>query len=429
MAVAPTLLVGLGGTGSDILNRVSSLLNEEQKNKVSFCILDTDVNELAEIKEKNPDINIIQTSANSTVGEYLSLDRNALDNWFPVNQILNRKALTEGAGQVRAISRLAFDAVIKRDGMEELHNAVDKLFKLTNSDKQQALRVVIVSSLAGGTGSGILLPTALYIKKYLKSRFPQLSCITRGFFILPEVFFDVIKGNAERDNLRCNAYATLRELDAFLMKGDGSLAKKYHDHVKLSFPKSNSTHYEEINEMPYDYCFLFDSVNIDGKTMSSFPQYKEHAANCIYAQSIGPMNKRSNSSEDNTIREIAKQGGRNRYAAAGSAVLKYPWQDIRDYIAYQWAKECISSQWLRFDNELNNIRKANIDLRAAGHYIKDTDRGDEYVQVIESQKAADIPFAKFIANQLEKRMTKGKSWGHRTRIISVGLGLLWMVNC
>ncbi|MCL1950689.1 MAG: tubulin-like doman-containing protein [Turicibacter sp.] len=411
MSVAPTLLVGLGGTGSDILNRVSALLNEGQKQKVSICVLDTDVNELSDIKNRNPKIQTIQTSANSTVGEYLSLDRSALDEWFPVNQILNRKTLTEGAGQVRAISRLAFDAVLRNDGMEPLHKAVDELFKLESSGKQQALRVVIVSSLAGGTGSGIILPTAMYIKKYLKSRFPQLSSITRGFFILPEVFFDVIKGKAERDNLRVNAYATLRELDAFLMKGDGSLASKYEESVRLKFPKSNSNDYEEVNEMPYDYCFLFDSINIDGKTMSSFNQYKEHAANCIYAQSIGPMNKRSNSSEDNTIREIAKQGGRNRYAAAGSAVLKYPWEDVRDFIALKWAQENISSQWLRFDHEIMEKRKANAELRSKGHYIKDMDRGKAYIDSVESQKASGIHFAGFVSGQMDKRDDQGEKIG------------------
>ena len=67
--------------------------------------------------------------------------------------------------------------------------------------------MVIVSSLAGGTGSGLILPVALYLKNYLATKFQASANITRGFFILPEVFYEVIRGQSERNNLRCNAYA------------------------------------------------------------------------------------------------------------------------------------------------------------------------------------------------------------------------------
>ena len=218
--IAPTLLVGLGGTGSKIVCKVSRLVTEEQREHLGFAVFDTDINELRDIQRDNPFIKIIQTSTKLSVGEYLNIDTHARDNWFPVNAILNSKTLTEGAGQVRAISRLAFDTALRAGKMEQLHEGIQELYKLDEGQGEQALRVIIVSSLAGGTGSGLILPVALYIKNYLKTHFRQSANITRGFFILPEVFDEVIPGQAERNNLRSNAYATLRELDAFLMKGD-----------------------------------------------------------------------------------------------------------------------------------------------------------------------------------------------------------------
>ena len=107
--IAPTLLVGLGGTGSKIVCKVSRLVTEEQREHLGFAVFDTDINELRDIQRDNPFIKIIQTSTKLSVGEYLNIDTHARDNWFPVNAILNSKTLTEGAGQVRAISRLAFD--------------------------------------------------------------------------------------------------------------------------------------------------------------------------------------------------------------------------------------------------------------------------------------------------------------------------------
>lgn len=196
--IAPTLLVGLGGTGSKIVCRVSQMVTEEQRKRIGFAVFDTDINELREIREANPFIKTIQTSTKLTVGEYLNIDTHARDEWFPVNGILNSKSLTEGAGQVRAISRLALDTAIRAGNMEPLHNAIEELYKLEGDSSEQALRVVIVSSLAGGTGSGLILPVALYLKNYLATKFQASANITRGFFILPEVFYEVIRGQSER---------------------------------------------------------------------------------------------------------------------------------------------------------------------------------------------------------------------------------------
>lgn len=394
--IAPTLLVGLGGTGSKIVCRVSKMVTEEQRKRIGFAVFDTDINELREIREENPYIKTIQTSTKLTVGEYLNIDTHARDTWFPVNGILNSKSLTEGAGQVRAISRLALDTAIRAGNMEPLHKAVEELYKLEGNSGEQALRVVIVSSLAGGTGSGLILPVALYLKNYLATKFQASANITRGFFILPEVFYEVIHGQTERNNLRCNAYAALRELDAFLMKGDKTLAEKYEKSVRVEFPRVGSSEVEEYDVRPYDFCFLFDAQNTEGKKLNSFNQYLDHAANCIYSQSIGPMNKRSNSSEDNTIRELCAQRGRNRYAGAGSAMLIYPTEDVKKYIALNWTKECVSKQWMVFDDMYREKCIANSEMRAQGFHVRDIEASVDYIESINQMAKQKDPFAKAI---------------------------------
>ncbi|MBQ8791499.1 MAG: hypothetical protein IJZ51_09325 [Ruminiclostridium sp.] len=395
---APTLLVGLGGSGGKIIKRVAAMVTEEQKKNISFITFDTDINELREIQEECPFIRTIQTSTRQTVGDYLSKDEYARNEWFPVNAILNGKALSEGAGQVRSISRLALDTVIRAGKMEPLHQAIQALYKVEEDKVEQALRVIIVGSLAGGTGSGLILPVGLYIKNYLASHFRQSANITRGFFILPEVFFEVIRGTSERNNLRANAYAALRELDAFLMKGDGTLPEKYMDSVKMLFPRESSGGYEEYNVSPYDFCFLFDAQNAEGGKLNSYNQYLDHAANCIYAQSIGPMNKRSNSSEDNTIRKLAKERGRNRYAGAGASMLIYPFEAIKKFIALKWSKHCISKFWLTYDDIYKEICKSNAkENETRGTNIQNPDPYEYYVNQIDSNaRQQDDPFASAI---------------------------------
>lgn len=406
---APTLLVGLGGTGCKIVERVARLVTREQQNDIAFAVFDTDINDLRKIQARSPFIKTIQTSTKQTVGEYLNKDTHARDSWFPVNAILNSKTLTEGAGQVRSISRLALETVIRAGKMEPLHEAIQSLYKVEEGKADQALRVIIVSSLAGGTGSGLLLPIALYIKNYLATHFRQSANITRGFFILPEVFFEVIPGQVERNTLKANAYAALRELDAFLMKGDATLHPRYKDTVKMEFPRIASSGYEEYNVRPYDFCFLFDAQNADGVKLNSFDQYLDHAANCIYSQSIGPMNKRSNSSEDNVIRKLAKERGRNRYAGAGASMLIYPFEDIKSFIALKWAKECVSKQWLTFDNMYKDICVENNHKREQGIAVQNQPPEEFYMTTVESQASQGNPFAKAIIKSCGRYSADGVS--------------------
>ena len=395
---APTLLIGLGGTGCRIVERVSRLATPEQRDSIAYAVFDTDVNDLRGIKERNPFIHTIQTSTKQTVGEYISKDIHASSKWFPMNKILNRKTMTEGAGQVRAVSRLAFEAAMRAGMLEPLHEAIQSLFKVEEDKPDQSVRVIIVSSLAGGTGSGLILPVGLYVRQYLDNHFHKSSSIFRGFFILPEVFYNVISSMSERNNLKANAYATLRELDAFLMKGDGTLPDKYKRTVELEMPSGAGGAYEDYSKSPYDYCFLFDAQNAEGGKLNSFNQYLDHAANCIYSQSIGPMNKRSNSSEDNTIRALARERGRNRYAGAGASMLIYPVNDIKKFIALKWTSECVSNQWLVIDKVYKEICIENASKRQKGINAPNPEPFNFYMQQIDNLKEHDDPFAKAIYN-------------------------------
>lgn len=395
---APTLLVGLGGTGCKIIAAVSELVTEEQLKRIEFVAIDTDINELRDISKKHSFIRPIQISSRLTVGEYLEINKRARDSWFPVNKMLNSKVLSEGAGQVRSISRLAFEAAVRDGNTEPLHQAISNLYKMEYTAQTQALRIIIVSSLAGGTGSGIIVPAGLYIKNYINTHYRHSATITRGFFLLPEVFYGVIPSESGRNNLRTNAYASLRELDAFQMKADETLDSKYADSVKMEFPCPGTDTFDEYSARPYDFCFLYDAQNANGSKFepNSLGVSIKHAASCIYAQSIGPTNKRSNSSEDNVIRRICAERGRNRYAGAGSSMLIYPREAVKKYIALSWTKKTVTDTWLAYDSAYSKECK-KIDSERANGIYKPTPEFEEYFpKLIENLKNSNDPRAKAI---------------------------------
>jgi len=408
---APTLLVGLGGRGCKVICQVAELVSNEQLKNIEFVAIDTDVNELQDVERKYPFVKTIQISSRMTVGEYLEINKHARDTWFPVNKMLNSKVLSEGAGQVRAISRLAFETAIREGKMQPLHDAIDNLYKVDSTRQSQALRVIIASSLAGGTGSGIVLPAGLYIKNYITTHFRHSATITRGFFLLPEVFYGSITSESMKNNLKSNAYATLRELDAFLMRADGTLAEKYTDSVKVDFPRPDSNAYEDYLVRPYDFCFLYDAQNSEGNKFCphSLEEYTKHAASCIYAQSIGPMNARSNSSEDNTIRRLSADQGRSRYAGAGSSMLIYPIADIKKYLGLSWTKKMVTEGWLTYDNQFREQCIRAEEKRGNGVFVEEPVFETFFPMRVEKRAAAGDPMSKAIKNACVEKGEDGVS--------------------
>ena len=396
---ASTLIVGLGGMGWKIVKMVADMTSPAQRKNIKFVVIDTDANELGALRSSSFPGRIIQTSARMTVKGYLHNDPYAKEHWFPVHPLLDNKVLTEGASQVRAISRLAFNTTVRSGGLAPLHDAIDELFRLTGKEIDQALRIIVVSSLAGGTGSGILLPVGMYIRNYLLTKYHQSAAIIQGFFILPEVFYQEIDGEAQRDNLRCNAYAALRELDAFLMRADNTLPARYRD-LTLEFPRPGKFDWEDYRVLPYDNCFLFDGQNVNGAKLNSFKTYMEHAANCIYAQSISVISERSNSAQDNTFRPLVAAKGRNRYCGAGSAILLYPYEDIREYIALRWIQSSMSDHWLDADHILEDKKRQHQRKLDEGYADSDFDDIAEYITAVETSKNS---FAKAIRAWCEIR--------------------------
>lgn len=357
---AQTLFIGVGGTGCRIIKRVHDLCRPGEMENINFVFLDTNVNDLSNVTRDGSHIYFVQTSNTQTVGNYLDYDADALNNWFPKNAVMYDKTVSEGAGQVRAISRLALNSTIKTGKIQPLYEAIDELFRKSGKALKQAMRVVIASTASGGTGSGIILPLSMFIRDYVNSKYPNTSLIVRSLILLPETLDSVIKSTVERESQRRNAYATIKEMNAFMMKGSGFFdinpdLKRYSDiHVDVATPGTDEL--KTLNLLPCDFCFLLDGQNAEDSTLVTTKQYEAQAAQALYEQNVGPMQKNAFSVEDNIIKELSNPGnmGRNRFGGIGAGVIRYPYEEIADYIAYDWAINAIggdgeASKWKKYD--------------------------------------------------------------------------------
>ncbi len=361
--MAPTLFIGVGGTGCKIVKKVADLCDPAEKENINFLCLDTNVNDLSSVANAKSKIYWVQTSNTQTVGSYLDYDDEARKKWFPKNAVMYDKTVSEGAGQVRAISRLALNSTIKTGKIRPLYDSIDDLFRKTGKDMKQAMRVVIASTASGGTGSGILLPLSMFIRDYVKEKYPNTSLIVRALVLLPETLDSVIDSQTERDSQARNAYATIKEINAFMMKGSGFIdldedLKQFSNlHVDVSI--AGSDRQKELSLLPMDFCFLMDGQDAEDSTMISIGQYIDQAAQALYEQNIGPMQKKAFSVEDNIIKEMTKPGnyGRNRFGGIGAGVINYPYEKIADYVAYDLAMDSIggegdATKWTKYDNAI-----------------------------------------------------------------------------
>ena len=407
-----TLFVGVGGIGSDIVVRVAERCRGTEADNIKFVAMDTNANDLKCVKNSKANIVPIQTSSTQSVLDYLKKDDDARNNWFPNNTTLYSKTVSEGAGQVRAISRLALNATIKTGEIQKLYKAIDELFLKDGGDLKQALRVVVVSSACGGTGSGIAMTVGMLIREYLHKNYREKAAIIRGYLLLPGVMDTVIRTETEKESLRRNGYATIKEINSFMIKASGfcGVRKELERYKDLYIDGPTTTGgVDKLEGLPFDFCFLLDRVDQSQESMQTLEQYKDFAARSLYEQNIGPMEKDAFGIEDNIIKEFANGNnlGRNRFGGIGASTLRYPYEDIVDYVAYSRAISCIGDgetvgEWLKYDKAFEN-EKAEFKKRRAYTMAAPPERGAVYVdQVNQGHKRFDIDIKGNLAQNVDK---------------------------
>lgn len=395
-----SLYVGVGGIGGRIVRKVAALAKNDDLSKARFVIMDTDVNDLGRA-EGEINITQIQTSSPRTIRDYLLQDTDAREEWFPNNMIINSKTVSEGAGQVRSISRLALNATIRTGEINKLYAAIDDLYDKDGGDKKQTIKVAVASTVAGGTGSGIAMIVAMLIRNYVAENYPDSSVIIRGFLMMPGVLDTIKPSTSERLSLQRNGYATIKEINAFMMRPFFEAVPELRRYLDLGIEVPNANGgVDKLNCSPFDFCFLFDRTDGNVCNMSNLGQYQDYAAHSIYELFIGPMSAKAASKEDNIHKEFLddRKLSRNRFGGAGAATVRYPYADIRDYVAYEWmekqllgftsdqvsesaAKDVVAGGWLAYDKKFHEAQK-EFDSNPTGK--EPPVRGDIFVKGIDT---------------------------------------------
>ncbi|MBO9129102.1 tubulin-like doman-containing protein [Bacillus sp. 165] len=387
MSIQPTILIGLGGIGSTIASKVYEQIPQENRKKVAIHVFDTDVNMINSLSHIQK--YVTQTSSIKTPREYLAEDP-SIQDWFPIDPTILDKPLTEGAGQLRVMSRLALLAAMKEEKLNAFWQEIEKIFPVTSDKTEYGVRVIIITSLAGGTGSGMFLQIALYLREMLRKKLRHNNIIIRGAFLLPDVLVKTrtISGK-EFESVQANGYASLKELNAITLTSSGEHSKREGVTIQLEYRpdqvdvEGRNNHVISEKHLPYNYCFLYDYENLHGHHLLNLSDYMEQMTSTIYLQLFSPISANHLSQEDNQIQQLSDSNGKARYCGAGAAKLIYPYQNIVEYCSLKWAVQGLEDSWLHLDDLYEEKQtRYEKDVRKGIHREK-LERGKSFVEDLE----------------------------------------------
>jgi len=291
--VRPTVFVALGGTGKEVLLRLRRRIiqadwNRERLHNIAefpvakFFYFDTDTTEARE-SDRAAASDPLYAAVKFTPGETLQKkvdiakyqrDLRAyphIEEWLPQRD-LTRIDASQGAGQVRAISRLLFfdtytDFVggVRRKCQEVADNLGREAdLKRLGLDVGSDIRVVVVMSAAGGTGSGAFIDAGYAIKS-IKPKVSKSDL----FMILPSAFADA---NAHR--VFANGYAALSELEHVMRPNPNP------EYAPNGW--TGAAHEKPIDTKPYDDVYLLDSSNIVRQTTTNRDHLYDMMADILF---------------------------------------------------------------------------------------------------------------------------------------------------
>ena len=242
----PAIIIGLGGTGQWALTYVKKNLIDtyggvpETVKLLSFDTTSDKTEAKVEKGEEHARVGNVQLGA----GEFFYLGgnikrlceeirkekrHNQISSWLQAEYYLSALEddafeLSKGAGQRRPFGRMA----VFYDLLQSPPQIIGKIEQAINevtgkNERRQPIEIYIVCSLAGGTGSGMLIDIAHITRQIAESK--SIPFAIRAFLVMQNAFDTVM----EIKKVLANSFAAMRELDRFLQVFDRDYPIYYSD--------------------------------------------------------------------------------------------------------------------------------------------------------------------------------------------------------
>lgn len=233
---APTLVIGLGGTGRWVLTHLKKNLEDagadNWRGRVRLLLIDTAASEFVDGREVPVRVGDVELDEDEKLilGEDLHevVRRMAQDpgfapemqTWFPAEEYIRIRRLPDVQLDIRRntslrrpLGRAVVFRTLQQGEVSPLWWTLDRAVRETVEGEQA--RVVIVSSLCGGFGSGALADVAYLVRRAAEGTGGEraASAVITAFLVTDNAFTPYTRAT----QLKLNTMATLREVGRFLL--------------------------------------------------------------------------------------------------------------------------------------------------------------------------------------------------------------------
>lgn len=359
----PTLVIGLGGTGKNVLISLKKMIAENYTNGMAdfpflkLLSIDTDNavpktdSKIKTIKDSelalNPNTEIFQLKAGFSYVPNFD-DFPEIKEWFPssLESRLIPANLAKGAGQTKPVGRftLAWNAKAVYDAIFPWMSAPvpikDTLERGIGNNISEEMNVFICGSICGGTGAGTFLDVA-YIVRLIEK---ELQKNVKIFGMLAtSSLFEGVAGGA---SIKSNCYASLVELDHFMNPiNNENINRLFHPAYKMWNPDYSES---AMHKGPFDYPFLFDKTNNNERSLDSPLAFSEMAARFINLLIAHEVSDHWISMDNNVVATLENSYKKEvynksiQYRSMGTFSILYPKRMITQICAYKLSKEYLN---------------------------------------------------------------------------------------
>lgn len=346
--ILPTLIVGLGGTGFQVIKRLKKLFNKrynEQNLPIRYLILDTDLKSFLDDTLKNNE----KCQLRFNEGIKSTLDwaySNPNFDWLPENPPITPDFFTstdQGAGLIRPIGRLYLckNSKLVYDTLNTAKNDLVDLYKiltevgavhLENIDRH---KVYIVGSLAGGTGCGTFLDVSVMLSKIFNRDNTNLI----GMFTLESCYDDKLSSDLDAQNRsKANCYAALKELEFYMS------SIKNPDDDRYSF-KYNNIGEIKLEKKLLDICYLVENKNEAGGVLTNIEDIYDLCSLQLYHEIGTKLGSQLRADYANFICKdkdpVLKRD--RHFSTFSSSSMEIPVENIKRYSCFKLASDILES--------------------------------------------------------------------------------------
>ncbi len=358
------LLIGVGGTGSravDIFFKKFQELGKHNDNHISALVFDTDAGDIKSISAALPVV-MTDTASVGTICDRLGKEH--LREWFPCDEpAIRSQEMLRGASQWRKKSYLAFMNLMNKPlGRANFIKALENMV----ANPGGGCEIYVISSVAGGTGSGSFIPISLFAKRYLRQKLGK-DPIVNAMIALPEIYADS-QTPENRVKIYANAYAILRELNAINLVARNynegrSAQKKAPIKFRIGHPDepnmgvlfdASDKRFWTPEAAPFSQVFLLDRI----PGLNSIMAHDMVLANSLYAILCTDIGSEFDSEFSNHELLRSQNNGSNAvYAGISTSQLRFPKESVLNYLAHKKTLDACDSEWLLLHKKVENIIK------------------------------------------------------------------------